>query len=318
MGDSKGLRLEGLTKRYRRGKLANDGIDLEVGPGEVLGLLGPNGAGKTTLVRQIMGLLAPSSGRILLDGCDLVKEPDLARQMCSYLPQGALPIDAFRLTEIVELVGRIRGGGRAEVRRRTEKLVASLELEEWRNTSGHRLSGGIKRLCGFLMAAVWPGRLLILDEPTNDVDPLRRRLLWKQIRELGDQGTAVLLVTHNVLEADQSVDRLAVIDEGRIRAVGTSAALKREHRNQLRLEIHLVPKSARPEAPPFALGETEVGHRLHYYVDHAQANRAIEWAQALVAAGGAEEYALGPATLEDVYVRIVGRQDALDRQVEER
>jgi ABC-2 type transport system ATP-binding protein len=148
-----------LTKRYANGTLANDRIDLHVRAGEVFGLLGPNGAGKTTLMKQIIGLLKPNAGSITLAGEDLVAEPAVARQRCAYLPQGALPVSSFRLQEMVELVGRIRGGDARSVRGRADRLIADLELGEWSRTPGVNLSGGIQRLAGFLMTAVWPTAL---------------------------------------------------------------------------------------------------------------------------------------------------------------
>ena len=295
--------------------MANAAIDLDVEPGEVFGLLGPNGAGKSTLVKQMIGLLSPTAGSIHLDGIDLVRLPDQARRLCAYLPQSALPIDALRMSEAIELVGRIRGGSRADVLRRADVLIEALEIEEWRHTPGHRLSGGVKRLCGFVMAAVWPSRLLILDEPTNDVDPLRRRLLWREIRRLGDAGTTILLVTHNVLEAEQSVDRLAVIDEGAIRACGTSAELKTPTRDSLRLEIHLgavrdgtarerlADRELTARAPGYVTATATLGHRRHFYLPQGAASEAIRWAQDLLAEGAIEEYSLSASSLEDAYPR---------------
>lgn len=100
------------------------------------------------------------------------------------------------------------------MRRRASDLIEALDIGEWAGTMGQRLSGGVRRLVGYSMVTVWPGRVVILDEPTNDVDPLRRRLLWEQIRLLGRQGCSVFLVTHNVMEAEKSVDRLAIIASG--------------------------------------------------------------------------------------------------------
>jgi len=217
--DPRDLVVRGLTKRYANGALANDRIDLHVHAGEVFGLLGPNGAGKTTLVKQIIGLLKPSAGSITLGREDFVANPDTARALCAYLPQGALPCRRSGCKRSWNSSGESVGRCPA-VRRRVDHLIAALELDEWRDTAGIELSGGTRRLAGFLMAAVWPAALVILDEPTNDVDPLRRRLLWRLIRQLAEDGSSVLLVTHNVLEAEQSVDRLAVIDKGRIVAMG--------------------------------------------------------------------------------------------------
>ena len=295
-----------VTKVYRNGVRANDAISLHVEPGEVYGLLGPNGAGKTTLVKQIIGLLKPTSGQIMLGRHDLVADPAAARQLCSYLPQAQVPIDSFRAREAIVLCGRVRGGDPAAVARRADELIEALDLGEWRNKRGISLSGGVKRLVGFAMVTVCPGRVVILDEPTNDVDPLRRRLLWQQIRELGNLGVAVFLVTHNVLEAEKAVDRLAVIDNGRLLAEGTPASMKAGDRGQLRLQLMLAPGSNDPELPVFVRRSTRAGHNLIAVVDEVDASCAIGWAQELVAAGVAEEYALSATSLEDAYLRLTG------------
>ena len=111
------------------------------------------------------------------------------------------------------------------------------------------------------MAVVTPGDIVILDEPTNDVDPLRRRLPWNHIRQLADSDTTVILVTHNVLEAERSMDRLAIIDKGRVQGAGTPASLKGNRANDLRLELVLEPHSEVPEAPDF-INAITIGRRL--------------------------------------------------------
>jgi ABC-2 type transport system ATP-binding protein len=308
------LQIRDLVKVFNQKVRANDGIGLTVEPGEVCGLLGPNGAGKSTLVTQVIGLLAPDGGTITLGSHDLVADPDAARQMCSYLPQAQMPIASFRAREAIDITGRIRGGKGAAVTRRRDELIEALDIGEWRDTIGARLSGGVRRLVGFAMVAVCPGRVLVLDEPTNDVDPLRRRLLWQEVRRLGDAGVAVLLVTHNVMEAEKAVDRLAVIDRGRLLAEGTPSSLKAEDRGRLRLQVMLAPRSETPQLPPFVEHHTRVGHNLMTVVAEAQAVHAVGWAQELIGLGLAEEYALGATTLEDVYIRLTGDVGAADRE----
>ncbi|MEX1022795.1 MAG: ABC transporter ATP-binding protein [Dehalococcoidia bacterium] len=303
------LVVEGVTKVYSGGVRANDGIDLRVEAGEVFGLLGPNGAGKTTLVSQIVGLLAPTSGTIHLGGVDLVADPAGARELCAYLPQAQLPIESLRAREAAELIGRMRGGSAREVRDRVGRLFESLHLMDWERQMGANLSGGVKRLVGFVMTAAWPRPLVILDEPTNDVDPVRRRLLWREIRALAAQGSAVLLVTHNVMEAERAVDRLAVVDHGRVLAQGTPAALKSADRGRLRLEIVLEPGAADPLLPPFAGDPVRAGRRLLVPLREEAAADAIEWVGGLVRDGVAEEYEIGAVTLEDTYVRLVDAEE---------
>ena len=304
-----------VMKVFRGDVRANDGISLRIEPGEVYGLLGPNGAGKTTLVKQIIGLLKPTSGSLRLGDHDLVAHPDVARQLCSYLPQAQMPINSFKVREAITLTGRIRGGG-SEVQERADALMAALDITEWQDTMGVKLSGGVKRLVGFAMVTVTPGALIILDEPTNDVDPRRRRLLWDQIRALGERGATVLLVTHNVLEAERAVDRLAIIDQGRVIVEGTPSSLKADDRDRLRLEVALVPGTPTPDLPGWVRDHTRVGHRLLAVIDETRASEAIAWARATMDAGVAEEYALGATTLEDVYIRLTGAPSG-DGRVEE-
>ena len=119
------LDVAGVTKRYRKGPLANDDLTLTVEAGEVFGLLGPNGAGKTTLVGQILGLLRPSAGTITVDGVDVLRDPAAARQACSYQPQASVPVEGLSPREAIEVAGRIRGGHRSDVARRATESLAN-------------------------------------------------------------------------------------------------------------------------------------------------------------------------------------------------
>ena len=304
------LQIEELTKVYRTGTRANDGINLAIDEGEVFGLLGHNGAGKTTLVNQVVGLLRPTSGSIRIDGRDMVADPSLARRLCSFQAQSQVPIDGLTPRQAIDLLGQLRGASKSEVKVRRTRLMEALDLEEWIDVDASRLSGGVKRLVAFAMAAVVPGRVVMLDEPTNDVDPVRRRLLWRQVRTLADHGAAVLLVTHNVIEAERSVDRLAILDEGRGIAEGTPAGLKGRLGAALRLELVMDPDATDVPASPFGLSAVPVGNRVMVGVPTDAAGQAVAWAESLERAGLVEEFTLGPATLEDVYVALVGGADA--------
>jgi ABC-2 type transport system ATP-binding protein len=153
--------------------------------------------------------------------------------------------------------------------------------------------------------------LIILDEPTNDVDPLRRRLLWKEVRALAGNGSSVLLVTHNVLEAERSVNRLAIIDNGRVVAAGTPASLKEGEAGAFRLELVLEPSAAQPQLPPFVTNPLAAGRRLIGRVEAQWLGQIVDWAAGLKASAVIEEFSVGPATLEDVYVRKIGRAGVL-------
>lgn len=300
------LSIVDVTKLYPGDVLANDEVSLEIEPGGVFGLLGPNGAGKTTLVNQVIGQIRPTSGSIRLGEVDLTADASAARALCSYLPQQSPPIQSLRTRFAIELLARIRGVDRRRARARSEELLAALELEPWADRLGSELSGGVQRLVGFAMAAAAPGRIVVLDEPTNDVDPLRRRLLWREIRRLADGGSSVLLVTHNVLEAERAVDELAVIDGGRVLASGTPAVLKEDARDSVRLVVSLEPEVEAPSVPAFGDQQSVTGRRLTVLLRERDAVHALHWARALVEDGVAEEYELGATTLEDSYARLVG------------
>jgi ABC-2 type transport system ATP-binding protein len=310
------LEIEELTKVYRTGTRANDRVNLRVAEGEVFGLLGHNGAGKTTLVNQVVGLLRPTGGSIRIDGRDMVANPGLARQLCSFQAQAQVPIDGLTPRQAIDLLGQLRGASEADVRARRERLVEALDLGEWLDTDAARLSGGVKRLVAFAMAAVAPGRLVMLDEPTNDVDPVRRRLLWRQVRQLADHGAAVLLVTHNVIEAERSVDRLAILDQGRVIAEGTPAELKARLGAALRLELVLDADAPMVPESPFGSSAVRIGNRLMVGVPAASTAEAVAWAESLRVAHTVDEFTLGPANLEDVYVALVEGIDGPD-QLEE-
>jgi ABC-2 type transport system ATP-binding protein len=185
-------------------------------------------------------------------------------------------------------------------------------MGEWEDKPGETFSGGVRRLVAFCMAAVVPGRIVILDEPTNDVDPLRRRLLWKQIRDLSENGSAILLVTHNVLEAEHVVDRLSVMNGGKIQRTGRPAELKEQNGQSVRMEVFLEPGAVIAELPDYLSKPLITGQRLVARLSEQNMSKAMEWAKTLKANNLIEEFSLGPTTLEDAYIRIIGREDALE------
>ncbi|MFC7220899.1 ABC transporter ATP-binding protein [Streptomyces polyrhachis] len=298
-------------KCYRDGTRANDGVSLHVGAGEVVGLLGHNGAGKTTLINQVAGLVLPTSGSIRVDGCDPVAEPARVRRMVSVMPQAHAPLAGVTPRQAVRTMARIRGLDKRTAAARTGEVLDALDLGEWADTVGERLSGGVRRLTAFGMAAAGPGRVVMLDEPTNDVDPVRRRLLWEQIRQLADRGCAVLLVTHNVIEAERSVDRIVVLGSGRVLAEGTVAQLRSRAVGELRLELTAASPGGLPDLPdhiPAAGPPLRSSRRLALPLDSAAAAPALAWAQRLRDAGEIDEFALVPVGLEDVYLHLSGTE----------
>jgi ABC-2 type transport system ATP-binding protein len=237
------LRIEGLSKCYRSGKKAvhaNDHVTLQIKAGQVVGLLGHNGAGKTTLVNQVVGLAKPDSGQITLAGINAITHPHQARRLASVQAQANVPITGLTPRRAIELVAQIRGASRTQARKDTAHLIEALDLGPWEKVAAEKVSGGVARLTAFAMATVVPGRLVVLDEPTNDVDPVRRRLLWEEIRRVADAGSGVLLVTHNVREAESVVDRVTILHHGRVLVDSTPSELTSTHETLEDVYITLV------------------------------------------------------------------------------
>lgn len=311
------LEIGGLTRRFGA-VVANDDVSLRVRPGEVVGLLGHNGAGKTTLVSQVAGLLRPDAGRITVAGVDAVARPAAARRRVALQPQAHVPIDGLTLAGAVQVAARLRGMGAREARAAARTIIAELDIEAWADRralpEGRGLSGGVRRLAGFAMAVVGGAPLVILDEPTNDVDAVRRRALWAAVRRVADRGSGVLLVTHNVVEAERVVDELVVLDAGRVVAAGTPAALRGD--DGLRLELHLAPDGPDPSEPAAAVPvpvrrRVRTGRRVLLTVPPDAAAAAVAWASSQRERGALDGYALAPATLEDAYLAATsGARDA--------
>lgn len=302
------LQVNGLTKSYGS-VVANNGVELVVNQGEVVGLLGHNGAGKTTLVLQVMGLLMPDAGTIRVGAVDAVADPAAARRCVALMAQAQTPIDGLTPRTAIALAARLRGLDKRTAKHAAEELAAKLAIEPWLDRragpEGTGLSGGVRRLTGFAMAVVAPTPLVILDEPTNDIDPARRRRLWELVRRAADRGAGVLLVTHNVSEAERAVDRLVIMDEGRVVAAGTPQQL-RGTEDHLRLELITEPEGD-PSAivPPFdCLRDVVVGRRRLLTFAAAEAERAIQWASTIRSHGACESFALTPTSLEELYLEL--------------
>jgi ABC-type multidrug transport system ATPase subunit len=309
------LQIEQLTKRYRGGTLANDGISLALAPGEVYGLLGPNGAGKTTLVKQVLGLLRPTSGTITVDGVDVVANPGYARQNIGFLPQAQFEMSSLHVDELITAIAQLRGLPRRDVRARTEDLIGRLQLEPFRRTQLRAASGGVRRLAAFAAAVVGGSKLLVLDEPTNDVDPIRRQLLWSTIDDLGAQGTTVLLVTHNLAEAERVIDRFAIIDHGRILHEGTPASMRSLVTHKLRLEVTFSGSGGAVEPHPLLTADQRAEGA--YLFEQSDLPGVSAWLSLLRERGQLLDFRIGPPDLDAIYVAAVGGNDDQHRAARE-
>lgn len=219
---------EGLVKVYSGGTRALDGVSFQVGHGELFGLLGPNGAGKTTAIRILATLLRVSAGTASVVGFDVVDHPGEVRQRLGLAMQTPT-LDPFSTgRETLELSGRLHGMNSAEIRRRADELLELMGLASVAKKLTGTYSGGMKRRLDVAAALVHRPEVLILDEPTEGLDPQSRTALWEELERISTTGTTMLLTTHYMEEADRLCSRVAIIDSGRIVVEGEPAELKRD------------------------------------------------------------------------------------------
>lgn len=214
-----------LTKNFGDLTAVNN-LNLKINRGEVFGFLGPNGAGKTTAINMMVGLLRPTSGRVLIDG---KKVEDVEKGTVGICPQELVLWNFLTCKESLELIGNMYEVPDAELKRRVKQLLNDLFLTEKANIVVDKLSGGMKRRMNLAMALVHEPEIVVLDEPSEGLDPQSRRVLWNYIRRLRDEeGKTVILTTHLMDEADRLSDRIAIIDHGKLLLLDTPENLKKE------------------------------------------------------------------------------------------
>lgn len=219
------IEVRGLSKAFGKTRVVND-LDFTVSRGEVFALLGPNGAGKTTTINILTTLTAADAGTALVAGFDTRTEAREVQRRISLTGQSAAVDDALTATENVIMFSRLAGMTRIDSARRAAELISRFDLTEAATRSVRTFSGGMRRRLDLALSFVVTPEVLFLDEPTTGLDTRSRRDLWELIRTVAAAGTTVLLTTQYLEEADQLADRIAVLHEGRIAALGTPGELK--------------------------------------------------------------------------------------------
>lgn len=312
--------MRGLTKTYsavrgRRGTpgtpalRATDDVRLDIAQGEIFGLLGPNGAGKTTLVRQLTGLMRPDSGSVEILGHDIVRHPERAARILAYLGQESTALDELTVSLAAETTGRLRGLDARTARAERDDVLDELGLTPIAGRPLRKLSGGQRRLACFAAALVGERPLLVLDEPTTGMDPVARRAVWSAVdRRRAERGTTVLLVTHNVIEAETVLDRVAVLDRGRVIACDTPSGLKERVAGEVRVEL-LWRERAPLEVPEVAALQdraVESGRRWTLRLAPEEARTVVATVTGGAAFAALDDFTLATPSLEDVYLALGG------------
>jgi sodium transport system ATP-binding protein len=227
------IHVHNLTKSFRdlrRGQvLAVDHVSFDARPGEVFGLLGPNGAGKTTTMRILCTVLKPTGGTATLAGYDVATQPGLVRQHLGFLSANTAIYDRMSAWEMVEYFGKLYGLAGDRLRLRMEEVFQSLQMNDFRDVLGARMSTGMRQKVSIARAIIHDPPVMILDEPTLGLDVLVARSVLQNIERLRDQGKCILYSTHIMREVEKLCDRVAVVSKGRIQACGTLDELRDRH-----------------------------------------------------------------------------------------
>lgn len=288
-----------LTKIYAgQSRPANDRLWLQIRAGEIFGILGDNGAGKSTLVRQMVNLVRPTAGTITLFGKPVDHHALYLPCLVGYMPQESHALNNLTIGEALYFSAHLRGCSRPNAQKERDRLLALWQMEAWRNQYSSRLSGGQRRLLRLAVAMAGNPPVLLLDEPTNDLDPQRRKLVWDILRQLNrEEGTTIIFITHDAIEAEKIIQRVGIMRDGKLVAVGQPAELKQKVDKLLRLELFCAPEIV-PALP---------GHLPLHPISTGRWLALLNWEDAQLVLGSLDrsqitDFRLYSATLEDLFL----------------
>jgi lipooligosaccharide transport system ATP-binding protein len=295
------LRVKSLRKRYGELEVVS-GLDLDVQPGECFGLLGPNGAGKTTTLRLCLGLTHPDGGAIELLGEPVPAKAREARARVGVVPQFDNLDPDFTVAENLRVFGRYFALPRSLVESRLPQLLEYAGLAGREDARISTLSGGMKRRLTLARALINDPRLLVLDEPTTGLDPQARHVIWERLRRLTQEGKTLVLTTHFMEEAERLCHRIAIMDHGRLIAIGTPRQLIAEYIEPHVVEVHGTGVEPWMERARSVAARVErAGDTVFAYATDVRPVLSTLEGQAELS------YLHRPASLEDVFLKLTGR-----------
>jgi ABC-2 type transport system ATP-binding protein len=300
------IEVSGLRKSFGD-TVAVDGLSFDVRAGSVLGLLGPNGAGKTTTIKMLTTLLSIDGGAASVAGFDVATQPRMVRQVIGLAGQAAAVDEKLTARENLDLFGRLYHLPADQRKRRVEELVERFDLTEFADRPAETYSGGQRRRLDVVASLIVDPPALFLDEPTTGLDPRSRAEIWEAIRTLASQGTAVVLTTQYLDEADQLSDDIVVIDRGRVVGEGTASELKSSLQRDV-LEVTVTEPASRDRAAALldgaevvAIDDTTLHLPVSRPADSLAALRRVQDAGIEIA-----DFQLRKPTLDDVFLALTG------------
>ncbi len=300
------ISVKGLSKSYASGQKALDQVDLEIRRGEIFALLGPNGAGKTTLISIICGIVNPTTGTVMADGHDIIRDFRAARGKIGLVPQ-EIAVDAFE--KVWNTVTFSRGlYGKPPNAAFVEGVLKDLSLFEKKDSKVMALSGGMKRRLMIAKALSHEPTILFLDEPTAGVDVELRRSMWEKVRELRARGVTIILTTHYIEEAQEMADRIGIINKGKIILVDDKTALmKKLGKRQLKLTLSQPLKALPPDLSGKDVSLSADGLQVVHTFD-ARGNTGITEILQRFGKNGIDvkDVQTKESSLEEIFVDLVG------------
>jgi ABC-2 type transport system ATP-binding protein len=307
------IRVENIVKKYGDFE-AVKGVNFEVADGEIFGLLGPNGAGKSTLIRMMTTLIPVTSGKALVGGHDVGKEPNAVRRMIGVIPQSLTSDQDLTVEENLIIYAKLYSVPRAQREKNIDNVLEAVDLTKWRTAQTKTLSGGMRRRLEIARGLVHDPRIFFLDEPTTGLDPVSRIAVWEMLNNLKKtRNLTMLLTTHYMEEADRLCDRIAIVDHGKLVALGTPVELKQSVPGSNVVEVQFNREDPEWKARLEALPEvTEVQsqsagvYRVLTGNGSQTTSHLVEMANAL----GEQLTSLSVqnTSLDDVFVHYTGRQ----------
>jgi len=315
--NSNDIELNSVTKQFED-TLVVDNVSIEVAEGELFGLLGPNGAGKSTLTRMISGMLNPTSGTIKVGGFNIKDEPMKVKESLGVVPQDIVLYNYMNARENLAFYGRLYGMSGGKLRKRIEELLEFTQLDEnavKRHISTY--SGGMKRRVNIAAALLHEPQVILMDEPTAGLDPGNKHALWEIVQALSKEGRTIVLTTHMMDEAEELCDRVAIMDKGKIIALGSPRQLARKVK--MENTITVIPNKVTPKLIKSVSNVSGVNKTYRSYDEDEKTEtlkvitkRAEDVLPDVVSAIVSEgirilSVQLSRVTLEDVFISLTGR-----------